>query len=188
MNGNGPTNESPRAKPGTEATSVREPVSRSTVTSTPRPDSSSHSRPSCHRGEWGMHMPRLDELTRRDVDEDTAVDLVLAPAVDVVAVAERGDEPGLVVDDTEAVEVAPVLGGERGDERRSPARHEAVLVVDRRQAREPRVHDPELVADVREVVDPDVARGVRAAGHEARVVALRRPRAVRSRRAGSGTA
>ena len=44
------------------------------------------------------------------------------------------------------------------------------------EAREARVHDPELVAGVREVVDADVAGGVRAPGHEARVVRVRAAR------------
>ena len=70
-----------------------------------------------------------------------------------VGLAERGDVADPVVDHRQAVEVAAVLGGERGDERRPPAGHEAVLVVERRQAGEAGGDDPELAAGVGDVVD-----------------------------------
>ena len=42
----------------------------------PLPDSSTQSRPSCHRGECGMHRPTDDDLTRVDVEHHAAGRLV----------------------------------------------------------------------------------------------------------------
>ena len=95
-------------------------------TSTPRPDSSSHSRPSCHRGEWGMHMPRLTNSPDGHVERTPPSTLFSRQPSTSSVSPSAVTNAGLVVDDAEAVEVAAVLGGERGDERRSPAGHEAV--------------------------------------------------------------
>src|SRR5262249_59515725 len=53
-----PTKSSLRVKPGTAATASYRPVFRSTVPSVPEPDSQTHSRPPCQRGEWGIDRPR----------------------------------------------------------------------------------------------------------------------------------
>ena len=50
-----------------------------------------------------------------------------------------------------------ILGGELADERRAPARHEAVCIVQRRQAGKAGVDDPKLLAREREFVNADVA-------------------------------
>lgn len=61
-----------------------------------------------------------------------------------------------------------VVRGQLGDERWLPPRHEAVLVVERRQTREPGRYEPEFVAGVSDVVMPAGGRGLRYAVKEAR--------------------
>ena len=83
--------------------------------------------------------------------------------------------------------MAAVLGRQRGDERRPPARDEAVVGVEGDEAREARVDDPQLVAGEGQVVDVDVAGDVRAPRAGSRRRAGRAGRGAARRAAGSGS-
>ena len=125
--------------------------------------------------------PARDDLARLDVDHHAAGALVGAPALARVPRAQRGDEARLAVAHREAVQVAAVLGRVAGHEARPPARHEAVLVVERAQAGEQRVHVPALGRRERHLVDVDVAGDVDVAQQVDRVVDVRRREARRDR-------
>ena len=115
-----------------------------------------------------------DDLAGLDVEQDAAGALVPAPALAHVALAQRRQVARLAVAHRQAVEVAAVLGGVAGHEARPPARHEAVLGVERAKAREQRVHVPAIVARERHLVDVDVAGHVHVAQQVDRVVRVRR--------------
>ena len=66
--------------------------------------------------------------------------------------------------------MAAVLGRQRREERRPPARHEAVPAVERAQAAEGRVDQPQLVARPGQLVGLDLAGEVGGARQEAGVV------------------
>ena len=101
--------------------------------------------------------PREHGLAAGDVDQDTAARLPRPPAAGLVRLAEGGDEPNLVVDHAEPVQVAAVLGLELGDEGGRPAGDEAVAGVERREAGEAGGDDPELILGELDLVDLDVA-------------------------------
>ena len=92
-----------------------------------------------HRQAAEQHLAGLD------LDQDAAVLLVLPPAARRVGLAQGGDEGRPALDQAQPVQVAAVLRGQLGDERRPPARHEAVDPVERAQAGEARVDEPEPV-------------------------------------------
>ena len=71
----------------------------------------------------------------------------------------------------QAVEVAAIVGRQRREERRPPARHEAVPAVERAQAAEGRIDQPQLIAGPGQFVGLDLAGEVGGAGQEAGVVA-----------------
>ncbi len=87
--------------------------------------------------------------------------------------AQGGDVGHPVVADRQAVEVAAVLGRQRGDERRRPARDEAVGGVERGQAGERGGHQPQLTSGEGQVVDGDVTGDVAVAREVAGVVGAR---------------
>ncbi len=60
----------------------------------------------------------------------------------VIGFAQRGDELRPAVDHRQAVEMAAVFGRQAGDERRPPARVEAVVGVERAEAAEAGVDQP----------------------------------------------
>ena len=122
----------------------------------------------------GHRQPAREDLAAGHVDQDAAVRLVLAPAADGVGIAQRRRVAGPAVDHRQAVQMAPIGGLEGRDERRPPARHEAVRPVERAEAGESGVDEPELVAPPGHLVDLDVAGDVASAGQEAGVVAARR--------------
>ena len=66
--------------------------------------------------------------------------------------------------------MAAVLGGQGGDERRPPARHEVMDCAAGTQAGEARVDEPELVTDPGHLVDLDVAGDMARARQIAGVV------------------
>ena len=174
-------------KPGRWATISTVPASRSATDSVPLPDSRIQSRPSCHRGECGIDSPPSTTSPEGTSSRTPPAALWSRQPPAVVGGAERRDVAHLVVDQREPVEVAAVLGGEAGDERRPPPRHEAVLAVEGGQAREAGVDDPQLAAGEADVVDPDVAGDVVGARHVAGVVATLGLELVARPPAGSGT-
>ena len=143
-------------KPGSWATSVRAPVTGSTTTSSRVPTRAPRAA-ACQRGECGIDSPRATtspdgtSMThrRRPCSRASRRRVGRAQHGHVLAASS--------VDHRQAVQVAAVLGRERADERRPPARHEAVRVVERGQAGEARVDDPQLAARVRQFVHADVA-------------------------------
>src|SRR4051794_25087355 len=92
----------------------------------------------------GHREPGRYRLAAVDVQHAARVVLFGAPSADLIGLGHRGDEGGAAVAYREAVEMATVLAGELGDERRPPARDEAEVAVEGRQAREERVDDPQL--------------------------------------------
>ena len=179
MKASGPQKSRPRVKPGSTASASYFPVAGSTQPKPPLPDSSTHSRPSYQRGECGIDRPRGDDFSRSHVQEDAAALLVGPPAAGRVGRAQGGDEGRAAVRQAQAVEVAAVLRGQRRDERRPPARHEAVGVAPRAQAGEARVDEPQLGVvpagiGPGHLVDLDVAGADRRARQEAGVVAAGR--------------
>jgi hypothetical protein len=110
-------------------------------------------------------------LARTDVQQHAAVGLVGAPAAHRVGFAERRDVARSAVAHCEAVQVAAIFRCVRRHERRTPARMEAVLDVERAKAREARVHQPEPgVVGPRHLVNVDVAGEVDAAQCVTRIV------------------
>ena len=100
--------------------------------------------------------------------------LVRPPALRRVGLGQGGHVFRRAVRHGQAVQVAAILGGQRGEERRPPARHEAVPAVERAQAAEGRVDQPQLVARPGQLVGLDLAREVGGARQEAGVVAAGR--------------
>ena len=117
-----------------------------------------HGEPAGHHGIGG------------DIEQASAARLGLTPAILLVGLAERGGESRLAVHHHEPVEVAAILGGERRDEGRPPARHEAVIGVERAQAGKTGTDDPQLVTGPGDLVDSDITRDVARARKEARIV------------------
>src|SRR5262249_31523607 len=105
-----------------------------------------------------------------NVNQATAVRLGPPPAARRVGFAQGGDVLRSAVHQDQAVEVAAVLGGKGGDERRPPARHETVLGVQRTQAREARVDHPKFVTGPRYLMNADVAGDVAGARQITRIV------------------
>ena len=96
------------------------------------------------------------------------------PALRRVGLGQGGHVFRRAVGHGQAVEVAAVLGGQGREERRPPARHEAVPAVERAQAAEGRVDQPQLVARPGQLVGLDLAGEVGGARQEAGVVAAGR--------------
>ena len=84
------------------------------------------------------------DLSVCDVQNGPGAVFVRAPACGLVAAAEHRHGRRATVAHREPVEVAAVLCGETGDERRTPAGHEAVIGMQVRQAGEQRVDDPQV--------------------------------------------
>jgi hypothetical protein len=78
---------------------------------------------------------------RAHVDHDATVAAMIAPAVGGIAAADTGDVARLAVLDRHAVHVAAIFCRELADERRPPARHEAVELARDGDAAEQRVHE-----------------------------------------------
>ncbi len=124
-----------------------------------------------------------DHLVGGHVDEDAAVALVLAPALRLVGLAQRGQVARLAALHRQAVEVAAVLRRVVRDEARPPARHEAGFRIQRAQAGEQRVHEPQVAVLVPgHLVDVDRAGDVAAPRQVHRVVARRVLQALGHRR------
>ena len=96
------------------------------------------------------------------------------PALRRVGLGQGGHVLRRAVGHGQAVEVAAVLGRQGREERRPPARHEAVPAVERAQAAEGRVDQPQLVARPGQLVGLDLAGEVGGARQEAGVVAAGR--------------
>ena len=104
----------------------------------------------------------------------------------VFGFAQGGDVFRRSIRHGQAVQMAAVVGCQRRQKRRPPARHEAVPAIERAQAAECRIHQPELPLTVpsptrgegrrgpRQLVDLDLAREVRRSREEAGVVAVSR--------------
>ena len=98
---------------------------------------------------------------------------MVAPAVDNVALGHRGQIGRPAVLHGQPVQVAAVLGGQLGDERRPIERHEAVAVADRGEAAEQRVDEQQPPVGVdRQIVDVEVAGDVALPRHVEPVMAL----------------
>src|SRR4051812_17522726 len=107
-----------------------------------------------------------DDATVRDGHQAAAARFGLAPPVTGVGVTKCGRVARLAVDERDAIEMTAVFSGKRADERRSPARDEAVVWAERAQAREARVDEPQLVrilTSPADFVDADVAGDVAGA-------------------------
>ena len=159
----------PRVNPGTPTTSSR-PAGLGSTRASVAVARLEHPQPAVVPPRRVRHRePGGDRLSQRDVEHDPA-GLALTPAVPAVGPAQGGHVLGPPVDHGEAVEVAAVLRGERGNERRPPTRHEAVVGRRSGKAREARVDRPELVTGAREFVHADVA----STWHRARAGSRRR--------------
>src|SRR5690625_7085256 len=101
-----------------------------------------------------------------DIHAHAAAGLVLAPASGRVGGAERGDVFGPAVHHLQSVEVAAIFGGVAADEFGSPARHKAVVFIQRAQAGELGVDQPQFIACVGHFVNVDVAGDVCTPRHE----------------------
>ncbi len=118
-----------------------------------------------------MDSPRSSTLFFVDVHQDAAIGLVDAPPGRRVGFAQRGDVARPPVDRRQPVQMTAVLGGERGDEMRAPARMKAVIDVQRAEAAEACVDQPQLIVVVpRHFVDVDVAGDMNAARQATGVV------------------
>ena len=132
----------PRAKPGSSATASTRPVAGSTSTQPPGPRLQ-QPEPAVVPARRVRHRQAAGhDLAAGHVDQAAAAGLVRPPAAGGVGLAQGGDVPGPAVHQGQAVEVAAVLGGQGGDERRPPPGHEAVVGVQRTQAGEPGVDRP----------------------------------------------
>jgi hypothetical protein len=89
-----------------------------------------------------------DDLAAGDVDDDATVGAMVAPAVDDVGLADRGDVRRSAVLHRQSVEVAAILGREPAEERRAPERLEAVRLGERRQAAEEGVDEDQPAVGV----------------------------------------
>ena len=87
---------------------------------------------------------RGHRLTGGHVEHGAAVVAHLAPPTRFIGGCHHGDEGRGSVSHRQAVEVTAVLRGQLGDERRPPARHEAVAGVEAGQAGEESVDDPQV--------------------------------------------
>ena len=79
----------------------------------------------------GHRQTARDELAARHVDNATSMRLIGSPAVARIGRAERGDVAGSTIDERQAIQVTAVFGGKCRDERRTPARHETVIGIER---------------------------------------------------------
>jgi hypothetical protein len=155
----------------------------------PRPDSSSHNWPSCQRGEWGMDSPS-SRVWLVSMSSSTPPSALCAPALVGVGGGQCGDVARPPVAQRQAVQVAAVGRRIGADEGRTPARHEAVLAVQRAQAREAGVDHVPPPACRPDRWSPAARRPARAAAAASsgcgRCGARRRRRAVEFR-TGRGT-
>ena len=71
--------------------------------------------------------PASDRCTARDIDQAAARRLTRTPALRRVCLGHRGDIPGPAFLHRQAIQMASILGRQRRNKRRPPARHEAVL-------------------------------------------------------------
>ncbi len=118
------------------------------------------------RGVWHAEAVEHD-FAGGDVEDGAAVELVSAPAFRGVRGRVAADVGGHAVAHGEAVEMAAVLGGEGVDERRFPARDEAMVAVEGAEAGEPGIYGPELaIVAPRDFVDADVAGDETGAGRK----------------------
>ena len=132
--------------------------------------------PSCQRGECGMARPVVTASPEATSSTAPLSLRDLAPPARLVGGCHHGDEGRGSVAHRQTVEVAAVLRGQLGDERRPPARHEAVAGVEAGQAGEQGVDDPQVrLAAVRgppgDLVALDRAGDGRGARQPAPVVA-----------------
>ena len=107
------------------------PVARSTSTTPPVPDSSTQSWPSCQRGEWGIDRPRVTNSPDGTSMMQPPCGLSARQPSRMSVVPSADDESRLAAVHRQAVQMAAILGGQRRDERRPPARDEAVVGVER---------------------------------------------------------
>src|SRR5207342_3031531 len=114
--------------------------------------------------------PFAHDLVGLDVDDHAAVVPSVAPAVDCIALADRGDVLRLSLDHRQPIEVAAIFGRQLADELRLPDRLEAVRLAQFCQARVLGVDEHHLaVAADAELVDVQVADRLRIARHVAAV-------------------
>ena len=141
------------------------PVAMSTCSSLPMPELRTYRLSLCQRGECGMSRPvvtvspeatsRTSPLSFRDLRQPPGSSLAAMAVTNAGAPRSHG----------QAVQVAPVLRGQLRDERRPPARHEAVARIEAGQAGEQRVDDPQ-VRLVTRVVAPGDLVALDRAGHD----------------------
>ena len=97
--------------------------------------------------------------------------LIGTPPTDGVGKAKAGDVARAVFGGRQAIEMATILRSETAHERRPPPRHKAVFAIKGAEARKARVDGPQFPSDPGDLVDADIARVMRCAGQEGRVVA-----------------
>ncbi len=98
-------------------------------------------------GRVGHRQPPHDRNAGADVDQAAARRLAGPPALLLIRLAQRRDVGRTATDQSEAVEMAAILGRDRRDELRLPPGNEVVDTVERAQAGKQRVHDPQVAAD-----------------------------------------